>query len=263
MTETLPKTKVIGNIPFTTSSVIGSRAKIGVIVLATDGTVENELRHIITMPGVDFFESRIENAAEITPENLRLMEPLITTAADLILPGDALDVVAFGCTSASIVMGSDVIAQNIHAAKPGAKTTNPAFAAFAAFRALGAKRIGVLTPYGDSVNQLVQQSIEEAGFEVPVFGSFNEPHDPTVAKIDSESVKNGLAQIVDSTDVDAVFISCTSIRVAADVAAIEDEVGVPVTSSNHAMAWHCLRLAGVNDSLPEHGRLFTCCEATS
>jgi maleate isomerase len=29
-----------------------------------------------------------------------------------------------------------------------------------------------------------------------------------------------------------------------------------VTSSNHAMAWHCLRLAGVRDPLPAAGKLF-------
>ena len=32
--------------------------------------------------------------------------------------------------------------------------------------------------------------------------------------------------------------------------------GLPVTSSDHAMAWHCLRLAGVQDTVPDMGRLF-------
>ena len=38
--------------------------------------------------------------------------------------------------------------------------------------------------------------------------------------------------------------------------AIEAETGVPITSSNHAMAWHALRLAGVDDTMPQWGRLF-------
>ncbi|WP_343221514.1 hypothetical protein [Mesorhizobium silamurunense] len=42
--------------------------------------------------------------------------------------------------------------------------------------------------------------------------------------------------------VDAIFISCTSLRVAEAVAGLERKIGIPVTSSNHAMAWHCLRL---------------------
>ncbi|MEC7093608.1 MAG: Asp/Glu racemase, partial [Pseudomonadota bacterium] len=29
------------------------------------------------------------------------------------------------------------------------------------------------------------------------------------------------------------------------------------TSSNHAMAWHCLRLAGIDDTIDGRGRLFT------
>jgi maleate isomerase len=56
--------------------------------------------------------------------------------------------------------------------------------------------------------------------------------------------------------VDAVFVSCTSVRLVDAVAEIEAECGLPVTSSNHAMAWHCLRLAGVDTKLPGLGRLF-------
>ena len=40
--------------------------------------------------------------------------------------------------------------------------------------------------------------------------------------------------------------------------AIEAEVGIPVTSSDHALAWHSLRLAGVTDRVPGAGRLFEC-----
>ena len=38
---------------------------------------------------------------------------------------------------------------------------------------------------------------------------------------------------------------------------IETELDIPVTSSNHALAWHCLRLAGIDDKQPELGRLFS------
>jgi maleate isomerase len=58
--------------------------------------------------------------------------------------------------------------------------------------------------------------------------------------------------------VDAVFVSCTSIRLVDAVAGIEADTGIATTSSNHAMAWHCLRLAGVEDTLPGLGRLFEC-----
>ena len=48
----------------------------------------------------------------------------------------------------------------------------------------------------------------------------------------------------------------TSVKIADSITEIENEIGVPVTSSNHALAWHCLRLAGINDLIPESGKLF-------
>ena len=53
-----------------------------------------------------------------------------------------------------------------------------------------------------------------------------------------------------------MFVSCTSLRLVEAVAGIEAELGKPVTSSNHALAWHCLRLAGIDDPRPELGALF-------
>ena len=146
---------LIENIPFTTAQVIGSRARIGMVVLASDYTIEHEFRTMIDMPGVDVFEARIRNDPQVTPDTLAAMEPLLTSSAELILPGDTVDVLAFGCTSASMVLGSARIDQLLRAAKPEAKTSNPIAAAFAAFDALGARRIGVLTPYRRDVNEIV------------------------------------------------------------------------------------------------------------
>jgi len=56
--------------------------------------------------------------------------------------------------------------------------------------------------------------------------------------------------------VEAVVVLCTSLRLVDEVRAIEADLGKPVTSSNHAMAWHALRLAGVDDVLPQFGRLY-------
>lgn len=250
------KTQWIENLPFTTARVIGARARIGVVVLASDYTIEHELRNLIALPGVDTFHARIENSTVITAETLRAMGPRISRAAELVLPGETVDVLAFACTSAAVVLGCDFVARRLNAAKPDTPTTDPALAAFAALRALGARRIGVLTPYERPLNDLVLGALETAGFEVPVFGSFNELRDPTVAAIDTASVKAAIARIKAAAGVDAVFISCTSVRIASDLAAIEAELDLPVTSSNHALAWHCLRLSGVGVSRPDLGRLF-------
>ncbi len=248
--------EMIENLPFNTDAGIGSRARIGLVVLASDYTVEEEFRKIFTIPGVAFYEARIRNSNQITPETLAAMGPRITDTVDLILPGDHLDVVAFGCTSASMVLGAEKVASQIHAARPDAKATNPITSAFAAFDAFGAKRIAVLTPYRRDVNDIVRNYIEQGGYTVPVFGSFNEENDPTVAAIDATSLRRAVDTITKDRDVDCVFVSCTSVRLVEAVEEIEAATGLPVTSSNHAMAWHCLRLAGVTEPIDGLGRLF-------
>jgi maleate isomerase len=142
-------------------------------------------------------------------------------------------------------------------ARPDAKCTTPITGAFAAFRALGARRIGVLTPYRADVNRIVADYIRARGFEVPVFGSFNEQDDSVVASITPASVKRGVNTILSHAKVDAVFVSCTSVRLAEAARAIEAETGVPITSSNHAMAWHALAARRRDRQLmPQWGRLF-------
>jgi maleate isomerase len=249
---------LIEHLPFATGDGIAARARIGLMVLATDYTIEHEWRRIITpLDGVALYQSRILNDNQITPETLRAMEPRIATATDVILPGARLDVVAYGCTSASMAIGEEKVFEKIHSVRPEAKCTTPITAAFAAFRALGAKRIGVLTPYRADVNRIVADYIRARGFDVPVFGSFNEENDATVARINPQSVKAGVMAIKDKAKIDAVFVSCTSVRLAEAAREIEAEIGIPITSSNHAMAWHALRLAGVDDRLPQWGSLFS------
>jgi maleate isomerase len=248
---------LIEHLPFETDGGIAARAAIGLLVLATDFTIEHEWRAIMTgLPGVALYESRILNDAQITPETLRAMEPRIAAATDVILPGAKLDVVAYGCTSASMAIGEEKVFGHIRSVRPDAACTTPITAAFAAFRALNAKRIGVLTPYRSDVNRIVADYIRARGFEVPVFGSFSEQNDGVVSTITPASIKRGIAAIMARAKVDAIFVSCTSMRIAEAARSIETEVGIPVTSSNHAMAWHALRLAGVKDALPQWGRLF-------
>jgi maleate isomerase len=249
---------LLEHLPFKTDDGIASRTRIGLIVLATDYTIEHEWRQIMTpLKGVALYQSRISNSPQITPETLRAMEPLLAGSTDVILPGSELDVVAYGCTSASMAIGEERVFEHIRSVRPAAKCTTPITAAFAAFKAFGAKRIGLLTPYRADVNRIVASYVTARGFEVPVFGSFNEENDGIVAAISPASIRNGVEAIKAKAELDAVFVSCTSVRLAEAAAAIEAEIGLPVTSSNHAMAWHALRLGGVNDKLPQWGRLFT------
>lgn len=248
--------ELIEHLPFTTDEGTGSIAKVGVLVLASDYTIDHEFRKIFTLPGVEFYQARIENSPRVTPETLAAMEEKIPDSLRLILPGEPLDVVAYGCTSASMVLGEETVFRRVREVQPNAKITTPITAAFAAFDAMGARRIAILTPYRSDVNTTVRAYIVNAGYEVPVFGSFNEQNDPIVARIDFASISSAVERITRDHQVDMVFVSCTSVRLMDSVAALEEQTGLPVTSSNHALAWHCLRLAGVQEPIAGWGRLY-------
>ena len=140
------------------------------------------------------------------------MEKLIEDRTDVILPGLHLDVVAFGCTSASMVIGEEMVFTKIREKRPDAACTTPITAAFAAFDALDAKRIGVLTPYRQDINDFMRDYIVERGYEVPIFGSFNEGNDNIAARISAASIHRAITRVAGFADLDAVFISCTSLR---------------------------------------------------
>jgi maleate isomerase len=246
----------LGVLPSVIDGGLAERLAIGLVVLATDQTLEHEFRQLIRIPGVAFYEARVFNDNDITPETLRAIGPRIAPSLDLILPGVNLDVVGFGCTSATMTLGEEAVFAEIHRARPGVGCTTPVTAAFAAFRAFGARRIGLLTPYSRAINENLARYFERRGIEVAAFATFDRQDDREAARISLTSIEAGATRLARAANVQCVFVSCTSLRVAAIVESVERATGVPVTSSNHAMAWHCLRLGGIADRVAGGGRLF-------
>jgi maleate isomerase len=236
---------------------IGVRAALGLLVLETDQTVEWEFRHLLPAHGVALYEARLHNDAVITPDSLKAMERELAPATRLLPPAVDLAAIGYACTSGSMIMGADVVSRHIGAVRPAAKVSNPVVAALAAFRALNVSKVALLTPYLATINMSLRANFQRLGLSIPVMGSFNEADDNVVARISTASIRDAILKIGQSKACDGVFVSCTSLRVAEIVAGVEAELGKPVTSSNHALAWHMLRLAGIDDAMPQHGRLFT------
>jgi maleate cis-trans isomerase len=64
-----------------------------------------------------------------------------------------------------------------------------------------------------------------------------------------------LARGADRPEADALYLSCTNFRTIGVLAALERDLGKPVVSAIQASFWHCLRLAGVGESVEGYGRL--------
>src|SRR5262245_6021652 len=236
---------------------LGSRLRIGLIELATDQTSEHEFRRLLALPGVDFYQSRIRNDSTITPETLARMEQEIEGGMRLILPDLRLDVVGFTCTSGAMVIGEDKVFALMRKARPGIPCSSPITGAMAGIKALGIRRIALLTPYVQAINDMMRIYIEERGVSIPVMGSFNNANDDEVARITPDSTKAAAIELARSEHVDGIFVSCTSLRTIDIIHEVEAKTGKPMLASNPAQAWHLLRLGGIEDVLPQWGRLFT------
>lgn len=252
----LHKDMRIERLTFTTDAGAGARARLGLLVLESDQTMEWEFRDLTHLPGVSVYHARLANATTVTPETLAAMEQELPVAARLLPDYLGLKAIGYGCTSGATIIGEDRVAEIIAMAHPGVPSTNPLSAAKAALAALGVSRLGLLTPYTPDVTEAMQARFEAAGISVRVVGSFYEESDVVVGRIDAASILQGAISVGSSDDVDGVFVSCTSLRAASVIPEAERALNKPVTASNHALAWHLLRLAGIADTNPNAGRLF-------
>ncbi len=228
--------------------------RIGLIVLSNDYATERDFINMRPGDQVAIFSTRIPNCVECTPENLARMAPNITSCTQLLVPEGRLDVVAYACTSGTVVIGYDAVRERIQTARPGVPCVTPITASLAAFEKFGARRLAVLTPYVDEVNSAVDAHLAEQRKEVVGFSSFGIEDNEEMSALTPEAIFQAALK-ADRRDADALFISCTAIRAVDVVERIEQALGKPVVTANQAMVWQSLRTAGCDTKVPGFGSL--------
>ena len=230
---------------------------VGLITLSNDTVIEPELYTFLPRDGVAVYSSRSPMAPTVSVAALKDMQRNLSRVAAEILPDDKIDVMAFGCTSGSMAIGPDNVISEVQKSKPGIPVTNPVSASLKGLRALGIKRIALLTPYPDAVNVIVENYVGGQGFDIVVRGSFKQNGDPQITRVPPEAIYEAGVALGKHKDAQAQFISCTALRCSPVIQRIEDAIGKPVVTSNQALAWDCLRLGGYKKAVPGYGKLMT------
>src|SRR5215211_1430093 len=234
---------------------IGHRASIGLLALSTDRAGAFDTEEFLRAKGVAMFSTRIPMAPVATPETLASMAVHLSDATRLLVPGSRLDVVGFSCTSGTVAIGVDRVHEAIRAARPGVRVTTPIEAGYEALRRLGAERITLVVPYLVKTAELVSGFFEQKGIEILRRATFELDGDPDMNRLSPQALIEA-AMATDTRDSQAVFISCTGLRTAPVISLLEQRLGKPVVTSNQALAWHALRLAGITDRFEARGLLF-------
>jgi len=230
------------------------RPALGLVVLQVDETVEDDFRALLPAKAASIHVSRVPSGRDLTPDTIAGMEAALPAAAALMPPGARLAVLAYACTSATAQFGASRVADLLRAGAPADSVTDPFTAACAAFARLGAGRIGLVTPYVGPVAGTLAAAFAGAGLDVGEAVSFGERSEARVARIAQGSVE-AAARAVAGAGAEAVFLSCTNLPTLAAIPRLEAALGLPVVSSNLALAWHMASLAGVALAPSAPGRL--------
>ena len=186
------------------------------------------------------------------------MKERFAYALALFPPGYHFDVIGYGCTSASLLIGEDTIQAIVKSHVDVDHVTTPLTGARRALKAASARNIGYLAPYLSEISEKMCFLLEDDGFEIGAAATFGEGRDSIVGCIHPQSILDAIDAIISTATIplDAIFISCTSLKCATIIAIAEAQYGIPVISSNSAISWDMARLARLATPANEKGLLF-------
>jgi maleate isomerase len=208
--------------------------RIGLIVPSSNTVIEVDFYRRLP-PSATLHTARMY-LEETTPEGESAMldEYLPTAINDL--RSARPDVMVFGCTSAGALRGNDYEAQLIEriTQETGAETFSVAASVRRTILAAGGRRVGVITPYVDSLNEKIRQSLEADGLEVVGIHGLGITDNFTIADVTPDRIAEFASECFAGSDIDLLFASCTNFRAIDAREQIQAGLDVPVVTSNHA-----------------------------
>lgn len=222
---------------------------IALIALNRDLVVEGDMHALLGSVGT-LMTTRIPLESVGSVAALGALEKHLAPASAL-LPVGPDDVVAFACTSGVAVIGSETIEQRIAEGRPGARVANPLDGIRRGMEALSARRAALVTPYGPEVTGRIVEWLQAHGITIIAETRLDGPW-RHYADIPPQTV--GEAAIEIGPGAEAILIACTDLRAISVIDEVEMATGIPVLTSNQALAWSICRELDLPS--PGPGRLF-------
>jgi len=240
----------------TLARVYGVRARMALMVPSTNTVAETEFWRMAP-EGVTVHTSRMPFFAERHEKPFDEMEshlPRVIDEVNSAVP----DVVAYGCTASS-AKGVPKDYEDALTEKIGKPTVSAAGALVAALEVFGAKRIALVTPYPQYVNDKERVFFAENGIEVvedeSIIVDESQMRFKNMNKVPAALLVERATALGSRDDVDAVVLSCCDMPTMDAIPVIEAAIGKPVTSSVQALFWSATRAAGIAEPTTGKGRL--------
>ena len=242
--------------------------RIGQIVPSSNTTMETEIpailqaRQSVEPERFSFHSSRMR-MQKVTKEELAKMDSDSDRCA-LELADARVDVLGYACLVAIMSMGLGyhrISEKRLHErtieAGGAAPVVTSAGALVDGLKAIGAKKVSILTPYMKPLTQLVIDYIEHEGIEVVDSISLEIPDNLEVGRQDPRAPAE-ITKRLNTKGVDAIVASaCVQMPSLASVQMIEDRTGLPVISSSVATTYMMLKKLDLKTASPGFGSLLS------
>lgn len=226
---------------------LATRAVIGVMTPAMNTVVQPELE-LLRPVGVTNQMQRFRLGGDAVSDDLPEEAAKLMDCAPL--------AIAVGLTTDAGPGGPDKLAARcIQLSKQvGVPVIGASQADYHALRALGAKRVGIVTPFNAEVDAVVKANTENAGFEVVAIKGTQAPSLPAICETPLHDIRAVFAEVT-ASECDVILQVGTALPVVAMIAELEDAHGKPIVACNAAVYWKTLREIGVTDPIRGFGRL--------
>ena len=236
-------------------SDFGWKARLGLITPSKGWTVEHEWPRMLPR-GVSYLVTRIPLKATTPEELLKMGEHAIEGAR--LLASSSVDILCYGCTIETILKGLEydkTLTEELQKVA-GVPAKTMAGGVVDALRELKARKLAVVTPYVEEINRLEKAFFEKIGFEVVYEKGLGISETLDIGKISpAEVYRLGREALSKGPQADILFLSCGNLRTIEILSALERDTGKPVISSNQALLWSALRMAGVKEPIKGYGSL--------
>jgi maleate isomerase len=224
------------------------------MVPSNNSVLEPELWSRV-QPGVALYATRLPARGDLTVEAVRRMESEVDRAVDL-LAATGVNVLVYADMVTTFVMedGWNQTTTAAIARRAGMPCLTAWTALESALGALSVRRLAVGSPYPRQIHALVRPFLERQGFAVTGDGTLDVLGMADVPRLPMEAVR-GLATGLDRTGAGAVVLLATDLPTFDVISSLEDELGLPVLTSNQTLLWDSLRQGGVAADVANLGRL--------
>lgn len=205
---------------------------------------------------VHFSRFRVTEIALSTDALAQFDDRPILAAAEL-LAHAKVDVIAWNGTSSGwLGFEADTrLCERIEAAT-GIRSSTSMLALNEIIAVTGVKRLGLVTPYIDAVQQRIVANYATLGIACDPEQHLRIQDNFAFSEVPPETLVR-MIRTVAAQRPDAIAVICTNLRAAPLVAALEQEIGIPIYDTIATVVWKSLVLAGLDPALVTGwGRLF-------